>query len=127
MTSLNLRDAVKRAVAETLDQGGATIAVKRGQPDPTSGYVVADGRHEQSVDLEDLADLWSHIDAYATARAADLAAPGVYLGTWLDGDGSRLVLDVVEVIPERETARTLGRERGEQAIFGLHTGEVIWL
>lgn len=50
--------------------------------------------------------------------AEDLAQPGASVGTWERDDG-KVVLDVVEAIPDRETAIARGRERGQEGIFHL--------
>lgn len=47
-------------------------------------------------------------------------------GGWVRDDGT-LVLDCSTVIESRSQAVALGRERGEQAIYCLHTGETIEL
>ena len=47
-------------------------------------------------------------------------------GGWVREDGV-LVLDSPDVLTDREAAIALGRERGEQAIYCLHTGETITL
>ena len=47
-------------------------------------------------------------------------------GGWLDDDGA-LVLDSPDILTDRDAAIALGRERGEDAIYCLHTGETITL
>ena len=47
-------------------------------------------------------------------------------GGWVDSDGA-MVLDSPDIITDRYAAIALGRERGEQAIYCLHTGETITL
>lgn len=130
MTSLNIDRAADNAVYGLVIHGGATVNVKAA-PDPKSGYVVADGEHERtilfrrldgSLLLDGLRDL---IVAYVEQHKAWLAVPGNFLGAWLDGD--HLVLDVVNVHPERAVAERLGRERNQRAIFHLDTGETITL
>ena len=47
-------------------------------------------------------------------------------GGWVRDDGA-LVLDSPTILESRSQAIALGRERGEQAIYCLHTGETITL
>ena len=47
-------------------------------------------------------------------------------GGWVREDGV-LVLDSPDILTDREAAIALGRERGEDAIYCLHTGETITL
>ena len=47
-------------------------------------------------------------------------------GGWVRDDGV-LVLDAPDILTDRDAAIALGRERGEQAIYCLHTGETITL
>lgn len=61
---------------------------------------------------------------YVERHAAELGN-GVYLGGWVDG--AELVLDLVQIIPDRETAEDIGRLGAQDAIFNLVTGETIYL
>lgn len=47
-------------------------------------------------------------------------------GGWVRDDGV-LVLDAPDILTDREAAIALGRERGEEAVYCLHTGETITL
>ena len=51
---------------------------------------------------------------------------GGWSGGWVRDDGV-LVLDSPSILQTREAAIRLGHERGEQAIYCLHTGETIAL
>ena len=53
-------------------------------------------------------------------------AGGGWSGGWVDRAGA-LVLDSPNIVTDREEAIALGRERGEEAIYCLHTGETITL
>ncbi len=124
MTSFQRTSAIAyRAARGILANGGATLAVKAGQSDPTTGYVVADGSHEQTADLATI-DPRLLVAAYVDSHRAALAQTGAYLGAWVN-DGY-LVLDVVNVLPERNVALNAARDRGERAIFNLATGETLW-
>lgn len=46
-------------------------------------------------------------------------------GGWVDGED--LVLDAPTIVTDYDRAVALGRERGEDAIYCLHTGETITL
>lgn len=127
MTTINIPAAVKRATLQLdRDGSGATVNVKHA-PDPTSGYVVGDGRHERKIALEyphlprfveiDSAD---EIRRFAQDHLATLAQPGFFLGIWLD-DGT-LFLDVVNVYAERAAAHAAAVDHGEAAYFCLDTG-----
>ena len=59
-----------------------------------------------------------HLDVIAEAGAT-------HTGGW-DSDGM-LYLDSPTIVESRSQAVALGRERGEQAIYCLHTGETITL
>jgi hypothetical protein len=128
MTTLQQTAAIaERAARAIAANDGATLAVKAGQADPTTGYVVANGRDEQTTDLAKFAARWEieqYIGAYVDAHRSALAQTGAYLGAWID-DGY-LVLDVVSVLPERNVALNLARDNGERAIFNLSTGETLW-
>lgn len=47
------------------------------------------------------------------------------VGGWYDRDNDEIVLDRVDIIEDREEAIRLGRERNEQGVFDLATGEYI--
>lgn len=129
MTTLDIAGAIARATRGVLDNEGATVSVVA-KPDPTSGYVVANGRDETTSDLDGTPDTIARetvarlIGAYVESHRSALAQTGAYLGAWVD-DGY-LVLDVVNVLPERNVALNLARERGERAIFDLSAGETLW-
>lgn len=53
-------------------------------------------------------------------------AGGVYSGGWINDQGA-LVLDSPSIVPDLHTAEFLGRERGETAIYCLHTDDTITL
>jgi hypothetical protein len=132
MTTLqNTYALAVRAARGVLANDGATLATVAGLQDPTRGYVVADGRHETTETLEypdspELAyiDTRDAIARFVDSHRAALAQTGAYLGAWRDGND--VVLDVVNVLPERNVALNAARDRGERAIFALHTRELIW-
>ena len=102
-------------------ESGATVSVVRGVPVPTVGYVVGvPGRGivvPSSQLTGDVAMAW--VERVRTVASL----PGRFVGVWVDG--TRVYLDVVEILPERATAVAAGRTRGELAIFDLSRGEEI--
>jgi hypothetical protein len=123
MTTLQTTDSLAtRATLAILANDGATLSAVVGVSDPRAGYVVANGRDEQTTDLD--FDIWQTVHTYVTEHTSALAQTGAYLGAWVD-DGY-LVLDVVSVLPERNVALNLARDNGERAIFDLATGSTLW-
>ena len=126
MTMLNVGHAVVHTVSGVRDDGGATVSVIAGALVPTRGYVVAVAGHEHRTPWpRDLRSQAARVQAYVHDHRAALAQAGHYLGAWRDG--ADVVLDVVEILPERAAAIAAGIARGEDAIYDLARGEDIRL
>lgn len=78
------------------------------------GYVVAIPGTEGSIP-----DL---LDACARSHMRN-----TFIGGWWDTEEQRLWLELCHILPNERTARILGHEYGQKAIFDLYNGEEIWL
>lgn len=104
--------------------GGATVSVGFGEV-PTEGYVVAVPGHELRVPFygEAVRAVTEYVERKrATVAGARITRPSFY-GAWKDGDD--IVLDVVEILPNREDTIAAGKARGELAIWDIVAGEEI--
>ncbi len=113
---MNITTAVRIAEA-TIANGGATVDALTGAA-LTEGVAVAVKGYEYVADVETLIP---SLVAYLGTNADVLA--GRCLGTWVH-DG-KVYLDVAEVVSTREEALTLGRERGEIAVYDLAASEEV--
>ena len=104
--------------------GGATIDPRTGEFVTTGGIVVAIPSYERQIAARD----FDHdaLEAYATDFATALDVSNRHLGVWIDRQ-PRVYLDVVEVITDRPRALGLAKQRGEQAVYDLDTGETIYV
>jgi len=111
--------------------------------EPTTGYVVAGvnggkaGEHvigltgETTVHGERYRYSRSESDIMVEAaeyvrRNAHYLHNGAFLGVWVNGNGD-VILDIVDIHPERDDAERIGRERGQTDIFDLSAGDCITL
>lgn len=105
--------------------GGATIDPRTGEFVTAGGIVVAVPGYESIIPARD----FDHdaLEAYAYYNAAALEnTPALKLGVWIDRQ-PRVYLDVVELITDRPRALGLAKQRGEQAVYDLDTGETIYV
>jgi hypothetical protein len=120
-----------RALAPIIaEQGGLTY-----NPDArtlvTSGVPIGRPGHSEIIDDQiDPQRTSDEIAAYLTnLRDAGSERSGPFgeaeLGIWHDKEHQEIVLDWVDVAPNRTEGVRLGRERGEQAVFDLDTGDLI--
>ena len=84
--------------------------------DPSSGItVVTDGAHRlaaaEELGLEDIPVEVAHGGLPELVGTKDMPS--------LEPGGMEVVLDVVDLVPDKEDALRLGRERGQEGIFGL--------
>jgi hypothetical protein len=106
--------------------GGSTLSAVPGVPTVSNGYAVSLPDNERIIHTpmdDGDAYLLAEIVRYIHDKRAELSVPGRYLGAWMDGD--KLYLDVTEVHSEFGKAVQLGWQRGELAIYELHTGREI--
>jgi hypothetical protein len=112
-------DLLKHMVRE----GGFTFDVNTGLHE-SHGFVVAVSGHSRIFRQGEFTD--SAVDAYLLEKMPVLAANShLRLGGWYDREHDEVVLDLVELHEDRDTAIRLGQERDEQAIFDLDTGSEI--
>lgn len=100
------------------ENGGVTVDVLTGDPAVlTSGYVVA--LPDYSLTLTVAPCEWpTAIYQWVISNSAALSVTGRYAGIWQDSDGNA-VLDVVEVIPNREDALVAGYARRQHSIWDV--------
>lgn len=91
----------------------------------TTGYAVADGQNEQSFSKPDT--------QFALARiildyiASHPLKSGEFYGGWLDEHTGKVYLDKSEQVADLETAKRLGLERKQLAVFDLGTLETLYM
>lgn len=103
----------------TIDNGGATYSVSRGEF-VRDGYAVSIAKEiERIVPESGLWALASEIVGYLLHNVAQFDDPAACLGTWVH-EGN-VYLDVSLVYSDKETALTVGRENLQIAIFDLST------
>lgn len=107
-----------------LNEGGATIDISSGHV-PTTGYIVADGQHEQTFNEPTEIQVRQAVQDFVAANGMILEQEGMYLGGWVDQNTSMLHLDVSEVYSDRYLAALQGLRRGELSIYHIDSSDVI--
>ena len=109
------------------DDGGWTISAES-DFSPEYGYSVGGNPSVPEWVIPDFRDMPGPFVVQQIARYLENIsnAGGGWSGGWVRDDGA-LVLDSPTIVSEREAAIALGSERGEDAIYCLHTGETITL
>lgn len=109
------------------DNGGWTMTTDGGSA-PDDGYSVGGNPSVPEWVIPDFRDMPGPFVVQQIARYLENIsnAGGGWSGGWVRDDGA-LVLDSPTIVTEREAAIALGRKRGEDAIYCLHTGETITL
>lgn len=109
------------------DNGGWTMSVETGIS-PEYGYSVGGNPSVPEWVIPDFRDMPGPFVIQQITRYLEniTNAGGGWSGGWVRGDGA-LVLDSPSILTDRGAAITLGRERGEEAIYCLHIGETITL
>ena len=109
------------------DDGGWTMTTD-GCSAPDDGYSVGGNPSVPEWVIPDFRDMPGPFVIQQIARYLENIsnAGGGWSGGWVRDDGA-LVLDSPTIVTEREAAIALGRKRGEDAIYCLHTGETITL
>ncbi len=106
-------------------EGGATVDPSGAPVAQDYGYVVALAGHECPI-VGDSPRLRAAVIKYVDTVAPILTQrAGRYVGGWADGSGY-LILDVVEILSDRDEALTVGRARGQTAIFDLSSGTEVY-
>lgn len=95
---------------------------------PKYGYSVGGNPYVPEWIVPDFRDMPGPfvIQQIATYLENIVRAGETWSGGWVRDDGV-LVLDSPSILQTREAAIRLGHDRGEQAIYCLHTGETITL
>lgn len=106
--------------------GGWTVNFRAGD-DPDHGYSVGGHPDLPEKRITRWEDRHGPVTLSLVSRYLErIAEAGESVsGGWVDGPD--LVLDAPTIIESRSQAVALGRERGEDAIYCLHTGETITL
>lgn len=117
-------------------KGGYTVRPTDQDNDPSTppamveaktGFAVAVKGHTRVIDAEAWKEHGAdHVQQYITDKQTVLEAnPRLNLGGWRDADTGNVWLDVTEVVPDRAEAISLGKSRGEQAVFDIeHSQEI---
>lgn len=103
-------------------QGGLTVHALTGEQ-PTSGYVVARQGTSLVVDAREFFGPKGPAEfaAWMRRHGDRLDEPGAHVGMWYDTANGKVVLDVVEILDDRDAAIALGRAEDQIAIFDLGT------
>ena len=117
-----LESHMDNLVAQTRSSGGFTIDPRDGTQ-PTQGVVVATGRVGSRVMPAATFFGGGGVPAlrdYLSAHASELWANHARLvGSWYDRPRRRVVLSVVELVPERTTAIALGIAHQQTTVYDL--------
>lgn len=113
-------------IAKTLKFKGLTIRPNGEMPE--DGIVVAVRGTNKEIPADDFfsgaAD--EQIADWIAGHAEQLDAGGeFFIGTWFDEENNEVVLDVAERFTDRDEAIQAGRDRNQQKIYDIGTGELI--
>lgn len=108
------------------ENGGWTMEIHE-ISDPDHGYSVGGSTVPEWI-IPDFREMPGPFVIQQISRHIDIIdrAGREVSGGWVRDDGA-LVLDSPDIVTVRDVAIALGRERGEDAIYCLHTGETITL
>lgn len=117
-TASDTLELAYRMARDVARSGGSTRG--RDGSTPESGFVVARGTACYRLAPHDAPGLVRALGTLLAARRRH-----AWFGAWLhDGE---LHVEPVEVVPDRETAVRLGRERAQHSVFDLSTGAEVVL
>lgn len=110
---------LKKFVAATLQNGGASFSLQTGELNPTSGYMVAISGHEKIIpNVTDNNQLQYIIADYIKENAIILAAGiscDTFIGTWLHEN--KLYLDVSQNVADKASAVRMAVDNNQLAIW----------
>lgn len=108
------------------DSGGWTMEIHE-DSDPDYGYAVGGSKVPEWI-IPAFRDMPGPFVIQQISRHIDIIdrAGREVSGGWVRDDGV-LVLDSPDIVTVRDVAIAMGRKRGEDAIYCLHTGETITL
>ena len=115
---MDIMDKVLESVANT---GGASINLAAGT-EPAAGYMVS--RAGSEVVLNGGLSR-EHLEQFAQAYRDELDNSDTYLGVWEDDETGLVYLDISDNLDNLDTAKDLGVEREQLAIYAVERGETI--
>ena len=117
---MDIMDKVLESVAIT---GGASINLASGST-PASGYMVSRAGSEVVIDSGLSRD---SLERFAQAYQEELDNSDTYLGVWEDAETGLVYLYISDNLDNLDTARDMGIERGQLAIYAVEQEEPIRL
>jgi hypothetical protein len=111
-----------------IDTGGATYNMRTRELNPDSGYIVAQKGFEKVFDFDGkLNTFQDQIQLYLTAEIWEQIYNRVdlYIGFWVNEE--KIYFDIVERIPDIETAMREGRRNEQKAIWNATSKKEIFL
>jgi hypothetical protein len=110
---------LKKFVAATIQNGGASFSLETGEINPTAGYMVAISGHEKIVpNVTNSKQLQYIVAEYIKEHAIILAAgmsQNTFMGTWLHEN--KLYLDVSKNVTDKASAVRMAIENNQLAIW----------
>ena len=113
-------DTMDKVLESVKNTGGASINLAAGTT-PTNGYVVSRAGSEVVLDGGLSRE---HLAQFAQAYQEELDNSDTYLGVWEDGETGLVYLDISD---NPDTAKALGVERDQLAIYAVEQGEAVRL
>ena len=112
---------VDALIARVRAEDGFTVDPRSGQ-EPTTGYVVGSARDARVVPAADLFGDGGRelLLGYLRDNAGHFTAdPAVDLGAWYDRGGERVVLSLVSVVADRDSALRLGVRNNQRLVYDV--------
>ena len=109
--------------AKTLSEGGASRHAFTGQAPPEQGYMVGSARTRSGESFPEHTLERHQFHAQAVEEHANRIqrsfsdSDDVYQGSW--ANAGKIIMDASNYISSRLVAKTMGRQRGEKAIYDL--------
>ena len=116
-------DTMDKVLESVKNTGGASINLAAGTT-PTNGYVVSRAGSEVVLDGGLSRE---HLAQFAQAYQEELDNSDTYLGVWEDGETGLVCLDISDNLDNLDTAKALGVERDQLAIYAVEQGEAVRL
>ena len=116
-------DIMDRIIEHTTKSGGASINLASGSM-PDSGYMVSRAGSEIITEAPLTREA---VEQFAQAYHEELDNSDTYLGVWEDADTGLVYLDISDNLDNLDTAKELGVERAQLAIYAVEQGETIRL
>jgi len=106
-------------VDDTVNNGGASRHARTMLPPPPHGFMVGGAMPERSLASHQFHAQAVHDHARAIQEhfPQDAGHGDIYQGSW--AHGGKYIMDASQYISDRLTAKTVARQRGEQAIYDL--------